>query len=567
MSTVPSAHHRLERRDAEFAALRDISQAISAALDLDSTLQLITRKTAEVMRMDSCSIYLLDASGESLVLRATTGLAPESIGRARLRLGEGLTGYAARQGVPVFSSEAAGDPRFVYVPGTREYAFRSLLAVPLRVAGRVLGAMNVQTTTVHEYDADEVELLSVTADLAAGAIEKASLYDSMRRQIAELSTLAEASKTITSPLYLEEILRLIVEMATGTLDARLCSLMLLDEETGELVLTASHRAGERYQARPSLRSGEGIVGLVAQTGRPMAVPDVFDDPRFLNKDMAREEGLRALLAVPLIVRDRVIGVFNCYKAEPHHFTAEEISLFSTLANQTALAIENSSLIVRSAVVREMHHRVKNNLQTIAMLLRLQLRDGREVSGREVLTETINRILSIAAVHEILSVEGFKLINVRELLDRVTQTVGQTMARPALQVEVTVEGDDLRMPSQQASSVALAVTELVQNALEHAFPDRSAGRVRIVLAQTERDWIIEVTDNGVGMPPGTDPLATENLGLKIVRALATEDLGGRFEVTGEDGGTRAVLSVPRVRELPARVASAEPPAPPLAAGDP
>src|SRR5574341_210136 len=123
MSALPSARDRLERKEAEIAALRDISQAISAALDLDTTLTLITRKTAEVMGMDSCSIYLLDPAGEDMVLKATTGLAAESIGRARLRPGEGLTGYAAKHGVLVFSSDAASDPRFVYVPGTREYAF------------------------------------------------------------------------------------------------------------------------------------------------------------------------------------------------------------------------------------------------------------------------------------------------------------------------------------------------------------------------------------------------------------------------------------------------------------
>jgi two-component sensor histidine kinase len=539
---------RLARKEAEIAALREISRAISAALDLEETLQLITRTTAEVMKMDSCSIYLLDPAGEWLVLKATTGLAAEAIGRARLRFGEGLTGYAAMARTPVCSSDAASDPRFVYVPGTREYAFRSLLAVPLQTAGKVLGAMNVQTTAVYEYGPDEIELLSIIADLAAGAIEKATLYDSMRRQIAELSTLAEVSKTVTAPLYLEEILRLICEMAAGLLDARLCALLLLDEQTGELVLTASHRAGERYQRKPALRAGEGITGLVAASGQPIAVADVLEDPRFVHKDLARDEGLRALLAVPLRVRDRTIGVFNCYKDRPHQFTRDEISLLSTLANQTALAIENASLVVRSAIVREMHHRVKNNLQTIAMLLRLQLRDGREVSGREVLTETINRILSIAAVHEILSVEGFRLINLRDLLERITRTVSQTMARPPLQVTITVEGEDLFLPSQQATSVALAVTELVQNAMEHAFPERTAGRIRIVLAQTERDWLLEVTDDGVGLPPGTDPLATDNLGLKIVRALVTEDLQGRFDLEGAAGaGTRALLAIPRVRE--------------------
>src|SRR3972149_2006083 len=110
---------RLRRKEAALAALRDISRATGAALDLDSTLTLITRKTAEVTRMDSCSIYLLDPAGEWLTLRATTGLAPEAIGRARLRKGEGLTGWAAREATRVASSDAAREPRFVYLPATR----------------------------------------------------------------------------------------------------------------------------------------------------------------------------------------------------------------------------------------------------------------------------------------------------------------------------------------------------------------------------------------------------------------------------------------------------------------
>jgi two-component sensor histidine kinase len=113
------------------------------------------------------------------------------------------------------------------------------------------------------------------------------------------------------------------------------------------------------------------------------------------------------------------------------------------------------------------------------------------------------------------------------------------------VDIAVEGEDLYMPSQQATSVALAVTELVQNAMEHAFPNRSEGHIRILLAQTERDWVVEVSDDGVGVAAGTDPLVSDNLGLKIVRALATEDLKGRFELGGANGaGTRAVLVIPR-----------------------
>jgi two-component sensor histidine kinase len=541
---IDRVQEALKRKTAEISALRAISQAIGAALDLDTTLQLITKTASAVMGMDSCSIYLLDPAEEFLVLKASTGLAEDAVGRARLRVGEGLTGWAIREGQPVASSDAASDPRFVYLPETREYHFRSLAAVPLVTAGRVIGAINVQTTTGHDYSPDEMELLGLIADLAAGAIEKAALYDKMRRQIMELSTLAQVSETVTSPLYLEEILRLIIEMAARMLDAKMCSLMLIEEETGELVIAATQSAGPAYLGRPYLKVGDGITGLVAREGKPIAVADVLADPRFLAKEMAREEGLRGLLSVPLIVRDRVIGVFNCYKPQPHQFSEAEVQRLTTLANQTALAIENANLVVRTAIIREMHHRVKNNLQTVAMILRLQLRSDRDVSAREVLTGTIQRILSIAAVHEILSVEGFRLINLHQLLDRVTQNLTQAMTQPAMRLAVSVRGDDVYLDSRRATSLALVVNELLQNAVEHAFPERSAGRVEIRIAKREPGLVLEVEDDGRGLPQDFDPLTGDDLGLKIVHALVTEDLGGTLTFSGATG-TKAVITIPQI----------------------
>jgi two-component sensor histidine kinase len=192
----------------------------------------------------------------------------------------------------------------------------------------------------------------------------------------------------------------------------------------------------------------------------------------------------------------------------------------------------------------MHHRVKNNLQTIAMLLRLQLRDGREVSGREVLTETINRILSIAAVHEILSVEGFRLINLRQLLERVAGHVTHAMSRPGGAIDVTVRGEDVYLTSQQATSLALAVNELLQNAFEHAFGQRPDGRIEIRIVQQDAGLLLHVEDNGQGLPADFDPRGGSDLGLKIVHALVTEDLGGTLTFAG-GLGTRVTITVPKV----------------------
>jgi uroporphyrinogen-III synthase len=180
------------------AALRDITRAITSASSLDKILNLITTKTARAMEMDSCSIYLLDEKRDYLVLKATTGLAPEAIGHARLRLGEGLTGYAAQVGQPVAAADASADPRYKYLPETNEKQFHSLLAVPLIARGKVIGAINVQTRVGHEYSRDQIELLSIIADVAAGELEKAVLYDEIGglREALETRKLVERAKGI-----------------------------------------------------------------------------------------------------------------------------------------------------------------------------------------------------------------------------------------------------------------------------------------------------------------------------------------------------------------------------------
>ncbi len=535
--------HELERelqqKIAQLAALREIGRAINAAWELKATLDLITRRTAEVMDVDSCSIYLLDESGQFLVLKATTGLAGAAVGHARLRLGEGLTGWAAQQGQAVAVADAAGDPRYKYLPETGERLFRSLLAVPLVNQGRVIGAVNVQTRNYHEYTSDEVELLSLIADLAAGALEKAMLYDQMQRQIAELSTLAEVSETVTSPLYPDEMLELIVEMAARVMHAKACSLLLLDEERGELVPRAIRGLNPAYRSQEPIRVGEGIAGLVAETGQLIAVDDVRRDRRYRYRAFARQEGLCSLLCVPLRVRERVIGVFNCYTGEPHHFTREEIALFSTLANQTALAIENARLATSAAVVREMHHRIKNNLQSVIMLLRLQMAEGRHVPPEELLQEAINRVQSIAAVHEVLSHRGLQMVDVKELLARVAGGVVQNMAPPDAQIDLTIAGETFALPSRPATTLALVINELVQNAMEHAFVGRDRGRISVELGQEEDHWRIAVRDDGVGLPDASAPQS----GLQIAETLVAEDLHGELRFERREG-TTATIRIPR-----------------------
>jgi signal transduction protein with GAF and PtsI domain len=521
------------------AALREIARALSSAWDLATALDLIARKTTEVMHVDSCTIYLLDPDGESLRLMATTGLARRALGRAALRIGEGMTGFAVRSNQPVYSANAREDPHFKMVDEAEELTFRSLLAVPMTIEERPIGALNVQTVAYHDYSEGEIEILSLIGDLAAGALAKAQLYDSQKRQLDELHGLAQVSEAVTSPQYLDDILDVVTGMAARLMDAAVCSIFLLDESGEYLMLRSARHTTTPYGHRPPLAFGQGVIGLVAATGLPLYIENVQTDERYLGSERASEEGLVSLLSAPLSVRERVIGVLNCYTASERTFSENQQKLFMTLANQTALAIENARLVSNAAVVREVHHRIKNNLQTVAMLMRLQL-GAATPEARLVLQNSITRVHSIAAIHEVLSERGFRLVDLKVALSQIGRMTAETMAIPDRKIMVEVLGDSLLMPTRPATNVALVVNELLQNALEHAFVGRPQGTVRISIGQSPEEHVILVRDDGVGFPENY----LRGLGLVIVETLVFEELNGRLRFNRLDKGTEVSIRFPR-----------------------
>ncbi len=168
----------------------------------------------------------------------------------------------------------------------------------------------------------------------------------------QIKALSKISKAITSELYLEDILKLIVTVTAKLLDSNICSLMLLDEKSHELVVRASQSISDEYNSKPPLKIGEGVAGRVAKENKAIAVKDVVKEKEYKHKDIAKKEGLRSLLCVPLAVKGKVIGVINCYTSHPHNFSDTEIEVLSTIANQAAVAIENTELAVKSKVIQE-----------------------------------------------------------------------------------------------------------------------------------------------------------------------------------------------------------------------
>jgi len=167
-----------------------------------------------------------------------------------------------------------------------------------------------------------------------------------------LKTLNKISRAITSDLYLEDILKLIVTLTANVMKAKVCNVWLIDEKKQEFNIKATQSMHQEYFKKRTMKLNEGIVGLVAQEKKPVIIPNVLSNKRYKEKKLAKKEGLVSMASLPMMVRDKVIGVLNVYTTNPYDFTRTDINLLSTVANQAAVAIEKTELIVKTKIIQE-----------------------------------------------------------------------------------------------------------------------------------------------------------------------------------------------------------------------
>jgi two-component sensor histidine kinase/putative methionine-R-sulfoxide reductase with GAF domain len=457
---APGRHVRL---------LTETIAAVNSTLDLEEVLALVARKVAEALDTEACFVYLYDEAADELVLRATHGTAVEAMTRRpRMRPGEGITGTAAATREPVaIPAQAHLDPRFKAFPNLPEDEYESILAVPILAREKLAGALNVRTVESREFTPDEIELLLAIAAQVAQTIEHAKLYSEAQGRVAELEALARISEAVSESLYLEESLEAIVQTTVDAVGATGAALVLEDGNV----------------AWPEGQAGKHAV------------------------------------RIPLRWKGRQIGELVCDRDRA--FTEQERALLSSIANHAAVALEHGRAVMRGVLAQEIHHRVKNNLQTVASLLRLQARSGDEVDPRKALDDSANRILAIAAVHEVLTESRHDDVELDELLDRLRAMLVQGLGS-GKRVETFLE--PVSLAGHRATALALVFSELLQNALEHG-----GETVRVELAQRNGSVVLAIADDGGGIedePSGT--------GLSIVQALVRDELRGTLSLRSSNG---------------------------------
>ena len=253
-------------------------------------------------------------------------------------------------------------------------------------------------------------------------------------------------------------------------------------------------------------------------------------------------------SVPLLAKERVLGVLHVVTRQGTPLTSAEFALLRSAAAQIGFATENMRLREEarraealSALIAEMHHRIKNNLQTVADLLSLEMLNSTSPEARRSLHDSINRIKSIAAVHRLLSSEQMRLTDITELARQVSEIALEHLTRPGQQVQAEVTGPSIYLPSKQATALALVMNELIANALEHGFSDGLSGLILVGLQQDGPKVSLTIVDGGHGLPPGFDLEKNSGLGLQIVRTLVEKDLDGTLRLERLPAGSCATVT--------------------------
>src|SRR6266581_9420251 len=315
--------------------LLEVADVVNTTLDLDTTLRRVAELVRKVVDYEIFAILLLNEKTQDLRIRFQVGYPKEVADRMRIKVGDGVTGLAAQRREAILVGDVAKDGRYISaIPEVR-----SELAVPLIIKNRVIGVIDLESLQPDHFTEEHKQLLTLIASRVAVGIENARLYTLPTRQARTLLLLNEIARELTSILNLDQLLKRIAELLSRLIDYQMFSILLLDASGEKLQHRFSLRFRENIHLKHEVPLGRGIVGQAAESKQAVLVPDVKKDPRYIEANPET----RSELAVPLIYKDKVIGVLDLEHTRRGFFTEEHQRTITTLAAQVAIALENARL--------------------------------------------------------------------------------------------------------------------------------------------------------------------------------------------------------------------------------
>jgi phosphoserine phosphatase RsbU/P len=324
---------RPSERD-KLLTLFDLGHQVTSVLELGELLQRIPELIARLITFDAFAVFLLESRTETLRVAYSVGYPEEAARAFRLTVGQGLVGSAVAGREAMLVHDLSRDPRYIAVVPD----MRSAIVVPLFYKSRPIGALNILSHTLQAFADEDVALVRQFGVHVAVALENARLFESERRDAEVFETLAEIGREFSSILDLDELLTRVAQLTKRVVDYRTFGILLTDDAAGDLEMKLAVQYGERARVT-RVKLGDGLVGFAALHAQPVLVPDVSKDPRYIDA----VADVRSELVIPLLVKDRCIGVFDLESPELSAFDKRHVEILTLLASHAAVAIENARL--------------------------------------------------------------------------------------------------------------------------------------------------------------------------------------------------------------------------------
>ena len=553
-----------------YELLTRVSNVINSSLEPEKVLNLVLREAVDIMQATSGSIVLINPHTQLLEIEVAIGLSKEAR-QLKLAIGRGVTGWVAKHGQPWRVPDVRANPHYISV----RKDIRSELAVPLVVEGALIGVLNVDSTRKNAFSAEDEELLVALGNQSAQVIHNSWLYQAVAHSARKLESMFLVGRSIISSLDLEEILKRVTREACTLMQTKVCSLMLLSADRDTLELRACHGASSDYLSKPPLSVDESLIGNVVRRGKPLQVYDVQHHDTYQHIELARKEGLVSLLSVPMMVAESIIGALNVYTSEPYRFSMQDIKILSTLANLSAVAIENARLhekmvqldeqLRRSErlgmlglLAAEVAHEIRNPLTVMKMLfhsLDLQFpKNDPRARDAEIVAEKmdhLNRIVDQLLTYARSNEPTFELVDINDLLGDVLLLTRHKLGQQQVGLE-TEFAAGLPKIHVDRGQIEQAFLNLILNSAE-AMPKGGALTVSSSWIASPSSFIcLTFADTGVGIPAEKrkrlfDPFLTTKsggtgLGLAIVHRIVVDTHRGKIDVlsTPKKGTTFKIL---------------------------
>jgi signal transduction protein with GAF and PtsI domain len=338
-----------------FHSFREVVKAVNSTLDRQEVLDLLVNNVTQVMDLKASAIRLLDSRKRTLELVASHGLSEKYLNKGPVDADKSISD--AMEGKTISVYNVIEDSRAQYPKEAEDEGIASIISVPLRIKGGVIGVMRLYSAEPREFSEEEINSAEALAEIGAIAIENAKMYEKIKRDYETLMSFREAVKAVNSTLDLQAVLNLLVKNMVQALRLKASAIRLLAPKKRTLELVASHGLSEKYLNKGPVDADQSISD--AMEGKTISVYNVIDDSRAQYPKEAQEEGIASIISVPMRIKGRVIGVMRLYTPEPREFSEEEINSAEVLAETGAIAIENAKMYQRitkdyEAIMRDLY---------------------------------------------------------------------------------------------------------------------------------------------------------------------------------------------------------------------